>query len=202
MSSSTRLRETYLNGVASLKLANLEEAFQSCEYVEDCWKLGLCYLVEPVLLVDAPWSKVNIDFLSYVEEEEFFFSISLGYRLLSQDSQGVDKDMVHYQKNYMESSRKKRKGAEAKYAIYGYFFALQYWAYEVIESLASKFATYHGPQSPWMLCWSSDKVSLAKELVELFDRHDVSNFCNYLHNLFIYYMKSKFNFLYCSQLHI
>ena len=93
----------------------------------------------------------------------------------------------------MELARKKKKGAEAKYAIYEYFFALQYWAYEVIERLASKFATYHGPQSPRMLSWLFDKVPSAKELVELFDSHDVSNFCNYLDNLFIYYMKSKFN---------
>ena len=54
MSNSTRLRETYLNGVASPKLADLEEAFQSCEDVKDCWKFGLCYLAEAVLLVDEP----------------------------------------------------------------------------------------------------------------------------------------------------
>ena len=41
MNSSTRLWETYLNKVASPKLADLEEAFQSCEDMEDCWKLGL-----------------------------------------------------------------------------------------------------------------------------------------------------------------
>ena len=54
MSNSTRLRETYLNGVASPKLVDLEEAFQSCEDVEDCRKLDICYLVEAVLLADEP----------------------------------------------------------------------------------------------------------------------------------------------------
>ena len=39
---------------------------------------------------------------------------------------GVDKDIVYYQNNYIESTRKKRKGVEAKYTIYIYFFALQY----------------------------------------------------------------------------
>ena len=37
---------------------------------------------------------------------------------------GVDKYMVHYQKNYLESTRKKKKGAEAKYDIYGFFLGL------------------------------------------------------------------------------
>ena len=86
MSSSKRLLETYLNGDESPKLFYLAEVFQNCQDVEDCWKLRLYYLVEAVLLADEPWSKVNIDFLLYVEDDEFFFSISLGYGLLSQDS--------------------------------------------------------------------------------------------------------------------
>ena len=88
MSRSKRLQQTYLNGDASLKLGELEAAFLNYVDIEDCWKLGLCYFVEAVLLADEPWSKVNIDLLSYVEDEEFFFSISLRYGLLSQDSQG------------------------------------------------------------------------------------------------------------------
>ena len=76
----------------------------------------------------------------------------------------------------MKSARKKRKGCETKYAIYDYFFALQYWTYEATERVASKFAQYHGPQSLWMLSWSFNKVPSTKDLVEIFDRRDVSNF--------------------------
>ena len=108
---------------------------------------------------------------------------------------GVDKDMVYYQNNYMESARKKRKCAKAKYAIYGYFFALQYWAYEAIERLASKFAKYHGPQSPRMLSWSSDKVPSTKDLVEIFDRRDVSNFLYYSYNYSSIILNINLNFV-------
>ena len=107
---------------------------------------------------------------------------------------GVDKDIVYYYKNYLESARKKKKDAKAKYAIYRYFLALQYWAFEAIERVASKFATYHGPPESTNAKFVIRKVSSTKELVELFDPHDISNFCNYLDNLFIYYMKSNFNF--------
>ena len=86
MSSSKRLVDDYMGVDASPKLGDFEEAFLHYMDVEDCWKLGLCYFVEAVLLADEPWSKVNIDLLSYVEDEDFFFSISLGYGLLSQDS--------------------------------------------------------------------------------------------------------------------
>ena len=135
-------------------------------------------MAEVVLLVDEPRSDINIDFLSYIEDEEFFFfffQYSWGMDSYHKTFKGVDKDMVNYQKYYMESARKKRKGTEAKYAIYGYFFSLHYWAYEAIKRLPSKFTTYHGLQSPRMLRWSFEKIFSVKELVELFDRHDVSD---------------------------
>ena len=78
MSSSRRFWEIYINDVVHPKLLDLEDAFLSCQDVEDCWKLGLCYLVEGLLLADESWSKVNIDFLSFVEDEEFFFYNILG----------------------------------------------------------------------------------------------------------------------------
>ena len=67
----------YLNGDVALKLTDLENAFLSCENVEDGWKLDLSYLVEGLLLADEPTSKVNLDFLSFVEDEEFFFFFNI-----------------------------------------------------------------------------------------------------------------------------
>ena len=58
-----------MNGDVHLKLSYLEDAFLSYKNVEDYWKLGFYYLVEGLLLADEPWSKVNIDFLSFVEDE-------------------------------------------------------------------------------------------------------------------------------------
>ena len=69
MSISRRLVETYMNGDVAPKLIDLGNAFLSCE---DGWKLGL----EGLLLADEPTSKVNLDFLSFVEDAKFFFFFS------------------------------------------------------------------------------------------------------------------------------
>ena len=74
-----------MNDDVASKLTSLENVFVSCNDVEDGWKLGLCYLVEGLLLADEPTSKVNLDFLSLVEDREFFFSIYLGLGLILQD---------------------------------------------------------------------------------------------------------------------
>ena len=52
MSRNRRLLEAYMNGNTYPKLSDLEDAFLYCRNVEDCWKLGLCYLVEGLLLGD------------------------------------------------------------------------------------------------------------------------------------------------------
>ena len=78
MSTNRRLVETYMNGDVAPKLTDLENAFLSCEDVDDGWKLSLCYWVEGLLLVDEPTSKVNLDFLSFVKDEEFFFFNIIG----------------------------------------------------------------------------------------------------------------------------
>ena len=85
--------------------------------------------------------------------------------------------MVHYKRNYLEQVRKKKKDPEAKYAIYGYFLALQYQAYKAIDKVASKYmTTYHGIQNPRILCGSSDKALSTKELGKLFKRNNVNIF--------------------------
>ena len=84
MSTSRRLVKTYINADVAPKLIDLENVFPSNGDVEDGWKLGFCYLVEGLLLAYELTSKVNIDFLSFVEDEDFF-SISLRLRLILQD---------------------------------------------------------------------------------------------------------------------
>ena len=49
-----------MNNDVAPKLTDLENAFVSCDDVEDGWKLDLCYLVEGLLLADEPKSKVNL----------------------------------------------------------------------------------------------------------------------------------------------
>ena len=75
-----------MNGDIVPKVTNLENAFVNYDDMEDSWKLDLCYLVEGLLLADEPTSKVNLDFFSFVEDEDFFFfSIFLGLELILQD---------------------------------------------------------------------------------------------------------------------
>ena len=97
MSMSRRLMETYMNNNIASKLTNLENAFLTCEDVEDCWKLGLCYLVESLLLADEPTSKYNLDFLSFVEDE-FFFQYPWGLNSYYKMYAGINKDVIHYKK--------------------------------------------------------------------------------------------------------
>ena len=86
-----------MNGDVSSKLADLEEAFLSCQDMDDYWKLSLCYLVERLLLAHEPWSTVNIDFLSFVEDDFFFFfQYPWGMNFYHKAINGVDKDTVHY----------------------------------------------------------------------------------------------------------
>ena len=118
MSMSRRLVKTYINDDVAPKLTDLGNAFVSCDNVEDGWKLGICYLVEGLLLADEPTSKVKLDFLSFVEDEEFFFQYPWVLDLYYKTYTSVNKDMVHYKRNYLEQVRKKKKGPEAKYAIY------------------------------------------------------------------------------------
>ena len=101
MTISRRLVETYMNNDVTSKLTDLENAFLSCEDVEDCWKLGLCYLVENLLFADEPTSKVNLDFLLFVEDEEFFFQYPWGLDLYYKIYVGINKDVIHYKNIYI-----------------------------------------------------------------------------------------------------
>ncbi|PON78353.1 hypothetical protein PanWU01x14_019910 [Parasponia andersonii] len=74
MSSSMRLRETYLNNAANVRFGELEAAFLNCKETEDVWKLGLCYLIDGLLMAQESSTKIMMDMLSFVENEEEFFN--------------------------------------------------------------------------------------------------------------------------------
>ena len=58
----------------------------------------------------------------------FFFQYHWVWTLITRLSMELIKIWSITKKNYLESARKKKKSVEAKYIIYGYFLALQYWA--------------------------------------------------------------------------
>ncbi|PON49833.1 hypothetical protein PanWU01x14_227320 [Parasponia andersonii] len=65
MSSSMRLRETYLNNAANVRSGELEAAFLNCEEKEDVWKFGLCYLADGLLMAQESSTKIMMDMLSF-----------------------------------------------------------------------------------------------------------------------------------------
>ncbi|PON34685.1 hypothetical protein PanWU01x14_342370 [Parasponia andersonii] len=135
MSSSMRLRETYLNNTANVRSGELEAAFLNCEEKEDVWKLGLCYSVDGLLMTQESSTKIMMDMLSFVENEEEFFNYPWGRRSYERTFPSLNKDMMHQRENYLEKMKNNKKDKEAKYTVYGFSIALQYWAYEVIPKL-------------------------------------------------------------------
>ena len=86
MSMSRRLVETYMNGDVDMKVTDLENAFLSCEDVEDGWKLAFAVwlnvyclqMSQQARLILAPFHLLRMRFF-------FFFLISLGFGLILQD---------------------------------------------------------------------------------------------------------------------
>ena len=109
-----------------------------------------------------------------MEREENFFKYPFGRESFQRTFFRVDKNMVHLRSLYMKAvEKRKAKNAgeakytqEAKYTVYGYAIALQYWAYEAIVQLGSKYATSLSVKSPGMLTWTSNQVLQARDLAE------------------------------------
>ncbi|PON62407.1 Ulp1 protease family, C-terminal catalytic domain containing protein [Parasponia andersonii] len=151
MSSSMRLRETYLNNAANVRSCELEAAFLNCEEKEDVWKLGLCYLVDGLLMAQESSTKIMMDMLSFVENEEEFFNYPWGRRSYERTFPSLNKDMLHQRENYIQKMKNNKKDKEAKYTVYGFSIALQYWAYEAIPKLTGAFCENLGIKFPRML---------------------------------------------------
>ncbi|PON31675.1 hypothetical protein PanWU01x14_367990 [Parasponia andersonii] len=47
--------------------------------------------------------------------------------------------MMHQRENYFQKMKKNKKAKEAKYTVYGFSIALQYWPYEAIPKLTVHF---------------------------------------------------------------
>ncbi|XP_062076473.1 uncharacterized protein LOC133781482 [Humulus lupulus] len=155
--TSDRLIKEYFNDEETVKLMHLEAALKNCTIVEDAYKLGLCFFVEGVLLAREGKLNVWIDSLKMVEDTEYFFTYPWGKVSFNKLMDSCKKDMHHQKRNYEKKKEVKGKQKEAKYSLYGYVPALQYWAYEAIQQFAREYGINHGNQFPRMLSWSSNK---------------------------------------------
>ncbi|PON88454.1 hypothetical protein TorRG33x02_158200 [Trema orientale] len=79
-------------------------------------------------------------------------------------------------KQYLKLVAEKKKPAEYKYTVYGFSAALQYWAYEVVPTLGTVYATNLGVKFPKMLCWTSNKIPSASDVGEILNRKKEKDF--------------------------
>ena len=112
-----------------------------------------------------------------VEDTEYFFTYPWGKVSFNKLMDSCKKDMHHQKSNYDKKKEVKGKQKEAKYSLYGYVPALQYWAYDDIQQFAREYGINHGNQFPRMLSWSSNKerpISKA-DLAPMFKKTSVSS---------------------------
>ncbi|XP_060974459.1 uncharacterized protein LOC133039583 [Cannabis sativa] len=173
---SDRILRDYLNNAKRVTFKTLWLAFESCDVADDVYKLGLCAFVEGVLLSRAEGVYIWTDMLKLVENVENFFEYPWGLLSYQKLLSSTSKSMSDLRKNYIDKvstkDKMKKKGKtekkitqpEAKYNVYGYAPALQYWAFEVMQDLGKKYGQCRGTRFPRMLNWSTpDSVT----------RHDV-----------------------------
>ncbi|PON38056.1 hypothetical protein PanWU01x14_315580, partial [Parasponia andersonii] len=64
--------------------------------------------------------------------------------------------------------KKNKKAKEAKYTVYGFSIALQYWAYEAIPKLTGTFSENLGIKFPRVLSWTSNKIPSMIDCIDVF----------------------------------
>ncbi|XP_060969916.1 uncharacterized protein LOC115695232 [Cannabis sativa] len=161
---SDRILRDYLNNSKRVTFKTLWLAFEACDVADDVYKLGLCAFVEGVLLSRAEGVYIWTDMLKLVENEEKFFEYPWGLLSYQKLLSSTTKNMQQLRQNYMDKNDKTKKKhkkdkkvtqPEAKYNVYGYAPALQYWAFEAMQVLGKKYGQCKGTRFPRMLNWST-----------------------------------------------
>ncbi|XP_060968725.1 uncharacterized protein LOC115720433 [Cannabis sativa] len=161
---SDRILRDYLNNSKRVTFKTLWLAFEACDVADDVYKLGLCAFVEGVLLSRAEGVYIWTDMLKLVENEEKFFEYPWGLLSHQKLLSSTTKNMQQLRQNYMDKNDKTKKKhkkekkvtqPEAKYNVYGYAPALQYWAFEAMQVLGKKYGQCKGTRFPRMLNWST-----------------------------------------------
>ncbi|KAM6560615.1 hypothetical protein CsatA_029854 [Cannabis sativa] len=161
---SDRILRDYLNNSKRVTFKTLWLAFEACDVDDDVYKLGLCAFVEGVLLSRAEGVYIWTDMLKLVENEEKFFEYPWGLLSYQKLLSSTTKNMQQLRQNYMDKNDKTKKKhkkekkvtqPEAKYNVYGYAPALQYWAFEAMQVLGKKYGQCKGTRFPRMLNWST-----------------------------------------------
>ncbi|XP_062100175.1 uncharacterized protein LOC133806055 [Humulus lupulus] len=140
--TSDQLILEYFNGHSPVSIGQLRRTFESCQIVDDVYKMGLCLLVEGVLKGREEKLMVWTDMLKMVDDVDFFFQYLWGKISYQKLLQTCQKDFVEMKKHLQKKIEKGKTQKEAKYSIYGYAVALQYWAFESIIELGQDYVEY------------------------------------------------------------
>ena len=65
-----------------------------------------------------------------------------------------------------QNTLQKKKAGEGKYTIYGFLVALQYWTYEMIVQLGTKYTIDLSVKVLKMLSWMINSILRAKNVVD------------------------------------
>ncbi|XP_062074839.1 uncharacterized protein LOC133778835 [Humulus lupulus] len=147
-----RILRDYFNNAKRVDFKTLWLAFEACDVEDDAYKLGLCAFVEGVLLSRSESVYIWTDMLKLVENVDNFFEYPWGLLSYQKMLSSTAKNMQQLRQNYLDKlsskkDKKKKKSKkekkvtqlEAKYNVYGYAPALQYWAFEVMQDVGKKY---------------------------------------------------------------
>ena len=114
--------------------------------------------------------------LSFVENEEFFFSYPWGRICFENTIRGLNKSPESLENLYKGQLKKKGKtAAAAQYTVYGFPLALQYWAFEAIPKVGAITCAQKQRFFPRMLSWEWKRKPSTDEVAEIFKRKNVSS---------------------------
>ncbi|KAI3833450.1 hypothetical protein MKX03_027194 [Papaver bracteatum] len=175
--AGSELINKYFLGKKSITLGELSRKFDFVEQSTDKVKLGLVLLVQGVLMGNEYVKDVNLAYFHMVENIEKFKKFPWG-KLCHQRMLKCFRNVVGGKKEEEQigNSRTNPKGKSAiaghgsfrsAYNLYGFPYAFQVWAFEIIPLLRKSFAIRLKPkQFPRVLQYACDSIRPESSAVE------------------------------------
>ncbi|XP_026460116.1 uncharacterized protein LOC113360905 [Papaver somniferum] len=175
--AGSELINKYFLGKKSITLGELSRKFDSLEQSTDKVKLGLVLLVQGVLMGNEYVRDVNLAYFHMVENIEKFNKFPWG-KLCHQRMLKCFRNVVGGKKEVEQIGKSKTnpKGKSAiaghgsfrsAYNLYGFPYAFQVWAFEIIPLLRKSFAISLEPkQFPRVLHYACDSIHPESSAVE------------------------------------
>ena len=170
-------------------VAELEAVFLKCTNKDDCYKLGLCLIVEGVIRGKDSWQGIWEELLSMVDELPYFMAFPWGHISWAATLEGLlATDPKHLRSLYENRGKKQKKVQDAKYVVQGFLHAVQFWAYEAIEFVGVEYGKKLSENSiPRMLKWVSMKQARQKGFTKKLIRQSVCFLTFFLRRFYVHF---------------